>query len=88
MTTNMMFERIISSTSSHGGPNCSRPYIEDLDRAYNIAKCISWKSSLGFCGFEKVTLLGEISEILESLENLKKSRESLLLYELFEREPG
>ena len=47
------------------------------------------KSSIGFSGFEKLTFLVEILKISKFLEkNTNSLREALLLYELFEREPG
>ena len=49
---------------------------------------MSGKSSIGFSGFEKLTVLVEISKFLKISKISKKSREALLLYELFERETG
>ena len=46
------------------------------------------KSSIGFSGFEKLSFRVEISKISENIENLEKVEGALLLYELFEREPG
>ena len=48
-----------------------------------------WKSSIGAELFKKVEILVEISKISKNLEIFKSSVEgALLLYELFEREPG
>ena len=47
------------------------------------------ESSIGFSGFEKLTFLVEISKISKNLEIFENSiKGALLLYELFEREPG
>ena len=47
------------------------------------------KSSIGSCGFEKLILFVEISEILKNIGNFEKlSREAPLLFELSERELG
>ena len=46
------------------------------------------KSSIAFSGFEKLTFLVEISKFSKISKISKFLSEALLLYELFEREPG
>ena len=46
------------------------------------------KSYIGAKLFLKFEILVEISEISKIIENLKRDKEAILLYELSEREPG